>query len=240
MAAYWIKDIALEEEFTDDILGAFDDASLDEDEDENIVTIPTLTSSPDDAERTPICLPSQFSTDTLDGSFMHNFAKQERKLQEGQANNALQGLWLSLCWKSVLYRMALWLQKMKNGKSHPQKKIQDADTNARHYTWDIECFVPWTKSDFLKWKKFNYISDFARCKKLRTKTDFDLVIVQGQNWERNLITIVEENQEQKLNMLLENNIILAVRQKRKHFLILSLISTYRQKWKTKSDFDGQT
>ena len=80
VAAYWIKDIALEEEFTDDILDAFDDASLDEDEDENIVNVPTLTSSPDDTERTPICLPSQFSTDTLDGSFMHNFAKQERKL----------------------------------------------------------------------------------------------------------------------------------------------------------------
>ena len=35
------------------------------------------------------------------------------------------------------------------------------------------------KSDFLKFKKFNYILDFARCKKLRTKTDFDLVIVEG-------------------------------------------------------------
>ena len=92
MAAYWIKDIALEEEFTDDILDAFDDASSDEDEDENIVTVPTLMSSPDDTERTPICLLSQFSTDTLDGSFMHNFTKQERKLQEGQANIALQGL----------------------------------------------------------------------------------------------------------------------------------------------------
>ena len=107
MAAHWIKDIALEEEFTDNILDAFDDASLDEDEDENIVTVPTLTSSPDDAERTPICLPSQFSTDTLDGSFMCNFAKQERKLREGQANDTLQGLQLLLCWKSVLYQMAL-------------------------------------------------------------------------------------------------------------------------------------
>ena len=36
---------------------------------------------------------------------------------------------------------------------------------------------------FLKCKKFNYVSDFARYKKLRTKTDFDLVIVEGQNWE---------------------------------------------------------
>ena len=31
MVAYWIKDIALEEESTDDILDAFDDASLDKD-----------------------------------------------------------------------------------------------------------------------------------------------------------------------------------------------------------------
>ena len=34
------------------------------------------------------------------------------------------------------------------------------------------------KSGFLKCKKFNYISDFARCKKLRTKTDFYLVVVE--------------------------------------------------------------
>ena len=132
-AGYWIKDIALEEEFTDDILDAFDDASSDKDKDKNIVTIPTLTSSPDDAERTPICLPSQFSTDTLDGSFMRNFVKQERKLREGQVNDALQGLRLSLCRKSVLYRTALRPQKTKKGKSRPWKEIQDADANVRHY-----------------------------------------------------------------------------------------------------------
>ena len=39
-------------------------------------------------------------------------------------------------------------------------------------------------------------------------------------------------------MLLENNIIMAVRQKRKDILILSPISTHRQKGKTKSDFDS--
>ena len=128
--AYWIKDIALEEEFTGNILDTFDDAGSDEDD--NIITIPTLTSSPDDAERTLICLPSQFSADTLDSSFMHNFTKQERKLWEGQANDALQGLQLSLCQKSVLYWTALWLQTTKKGKSCPQKEIQDADANARH------------------------------------------------------------------------------------------------------------
>ena len=75
--AYWVKDIALEEELTDNILDAFDDASSDEDD--NIITIPTLMSSPDDAERMPIFLPSQFSADTLDSSLMHKI-KQERKL----------------------------------------------------------------------------------------------------------------------------------------------------------------
>ena len=35
------------------------------------------------------------------------------------------------------------------------------------------------KSNFLKGKKFNYVSDFARWKKLRTKTDYDLIIVEG-------------------------------------------------------------
>ena len=78
VVAYWIKDIAQEEEFANNILDAFDDASSDKDEE--IITVPTLMSSPDDAERMLICFPSHFSADTLDGSFMHNFAKQERKL----------------------------------------------------------------------------------------------------------------------------------------------------------------
>ena len=46
-------------------------------------------------------------------------------------------------------------------------------------TWDIKPFVPWTKSNFLKGKKFNCVSDFARWKKLGTKTDFDLILVEG-------------------------------------------------------------
>jgi hypothetical protein len=39
---------------------------------------------------------------------------------------------------------------------------------------------------FLKCKKFEYVSDFARCKKLRTKTDFDLVFVEGSKLETKL------------------------------------------------------
>ena len=35
------------------------------------------------------------------------------------------------------------------------------------------------KSDSLKCKKCNYVLDFAICKKLRTKTNFDLVIFEG-------------------------------------------------------------
>ena len=48
----------------------------------------------------------------------------------------------------------------------------------------------------------------------------------GQNWERQLW---KKNQEKKMNMLLENNIILEVRQKQERILILSTISTHRQK-----------
>ena len=62
----------------------------------------------------------------------------------------------------------------------PNGKVQAPwmDTDTR----DIKLFVPWMKSDFLKCKKFNNVSVFARCKKLRTKTDFDLVIVEGSKF----------------------------------------------------------
>ena len=49
-------------------------------------------------------------------------------------------------------------------------------------SFSMECQVPYTwdiKPNFIKCKKSIYVSDFAGCKKLRTKTDFDLVIVEG-------------------------------------------------------------
>ena len=78
MVAYWIKDIALEEEFTNNILDAFDDAGSDEDK--KIIIVP----SQDDTERTLICFPSHFTTDTQDSLFMCNFAKQERSFEKGR------------------------------------------------------------------------------------------------------------------------------------------------------------
>ena len=67
----------------------------------------------------------------------------------------------------------------------------------------------------------NLIMFLARCKKLRTKTNFDIVIVEGSK----LKTKSDYNKikKKKLNMLLENNVILAARQKQEHILILSLI-----------------
>ena len=70
-------------------------------------------------------------------------------------------------------------------KTHDWRMLLYLEQNAVLYiifycdTWDIKPFVPWTKSNFLKGKKFNCVSDFARWKKLRTKTDFDLILVEG-------------------------------------------------------------
>ena len=75
---------------------------------------------------------------------------------------------------------------------------------------------------------------------MRTKTDFDLVIVEGSKLGTKSDYNCRRKSRKNLNTLLENNIILAVRQKRKHILILSPISAHRQKGKTKSDFDGRT
>ena len=71
--------------------------------------------------------------------------------------------------------------------------------------------------------------DFARCKKLRTKTDFDLVIIEGSKLGTKSDSNCGKFQEENLNTLLENNMILAVRQKQEHILILRPILTHRQK-----------
>ena len=55
---------------------------------------PTL--STDQPERAPILLPSQFGKDTLNHLAIIPFTKQEIKLREGQANDALDGLRLAL------------------------------------------------------------------------------------------------------------------------------------------------
>ena len=69
--------------------------------------------STDQPERAPILLPSQFGKDTLNHPAIIPFAKQEIKLREGQANDALDGLWLALSRKSVLFRTDLQHKKNK-------------------------------------------------------------------------------------------------------------------------------
>jgi hypothetical protein len=123
--------MALDEEFVDNAAETFDEDALDEDE--NIFITPTLTSGPDDPEKTPICLPSHFHVDTFSDRSMRTFVKQEIKLREGQANDALQGLRLCLSRKSVLYRMGLRPQKTKKGKARPRQDISEADANVRHF-----------------------------------------------------------------------------------------------------------
>ena len=72
--------------------------------------------------------------------------------------------------------------------------------------WDIEFFVPCTKSDFLQYKKFNYVWDFSRCGILKTKLGIIIIIIYETRSDYNHGTI-------SFNMLLGNNIILAERQK---------------------------
>lgn len=105
----------------------------DDDDGENVFIVPTLTSGPDDAERTPIFFPSQFSTATSQTNSMHRYALQEISLREGQANDALQGLRLALSTKSVMFRTDLRHQKKKKGKTRAWANIHNIDRSARHF-----------------------------------------------------------------------------------------------------------
>ena len=130
-AAYWIKDVALQEEFDDNAPEAFEDANSDSDVHISITT--TLRTGPDDPEKMPICLPSNFGSNALRDRTMRAFVKQEINLQEGQANNALWGPCLSLSRKLVLYRTSLRHQKTKKGKTCSRQEIHEVDANAKHF-----------------------------------------------------------------------------------------------------------
>ena len=75
-----------------------------------------LTLFTDEPERAPILLPLQFGQDTINHLAILPFAKQEIKLREGQANDALDGLWLALSRKSVLFWTDLQQKKTKKGR----------------------------------------------------------------------------------------------------------------------------
>ena len=87
-------------------------------------------------------------------------------------------LWHRMNWKSKHRVGGDWIQRFKSRNARERLELLSLH-RIPTYTWDIKPFAPWTKSDFLKHKKFKYVPDFARCKKLRTKTDFDLVFVEG-------------------------------------------------------------
>ena len=92
-----------------------------------------LALSSDEPEKVPILLPSQFGRDTLNHPAIAPFAKQEIKLREGQANDALDGLWLALSRKSVLFRTDLQYKKTKKGKTRSWVEINEVSRTARHF-----------------------------------------------------------------------------------------------------------
>ena len=92
---------------------------------------PTL--STDQPERAPILLPLQFGKDTLNHPVIIPFTKQEIKLREGQANDALDGLRLALSRKSVLFHTDLQHKKTKQGKSWSCAEINEVSWTARHF-----------------------------------------------------------------------------------------------------------
>lgn len=128
-AAYWLKGISLDKDSTE-----YESEISDFSDEDNQETIGlSFCSDPDDAEKMAICLPSSFGSNTLKLPFMQTFLKQEIKLREGQANDALQGLRLALCRKSVLFQTDLWHQNTKKGKTRSWQEIHQVNRTAQHF-----------------------------------------------------------------------------------------------------------
>ena len=135
VAAYWIKDVALQEEFIYNSTNGSEDSDDDNsDYSENGLVTSTLLSGPKDLERVPICLPSHFRRETIHDRSICTFVQLELELWEGQANDALQGIHLSLNRKSVLYCTSLRHQKLKKGKTQSWQEIHKVASTANHFS----------------------------------------------------------------------------------------------------------
>ena len=134
VAAYWIKDVALQEEFVYNSTNSSKDSDDDNsDYSENGLVTSILLSGPKDPERVPICLPSHFRRETIHDRSICTFVQLELKLWEGQANDALQDFHLSLSRKSVLYCTSLHHQKLKKGKTQSWQEIHKVASTANHF-----------------------------------------------------------------------------------------------------------
>jgi hypothetical protein len=85
------------------------------------------------AEAQPLPFPSNLGM-TVDQEGSHStFAKQEKTLRIGQANDALQGVRLGLSRKSVIFREDLRKSKTKTRKLRSWDQIIMVDINVRHH-----------------------------------------------------------------------------------------------------------
>src|SRR6202011_939983 len=85
------------------------------------------------AEAQPLILPSNLGMTVGDGEGSSKFAKQEKMLRIGQANDALQGVRLGLSRKSIIFREDLQKAKMKTKKLRSWDRIVSVDINVRHH-----------------------------------------------------------------------------------------------------------
>ena len=107
-----------------------EDSSMEEDD--------VISSSPwiDDwtSETQPLLLPSNLGMriDKPEGS--QKFAQQEKTLRIGQANDALQAIWLGLSRKSIIFREDLRKARTKTRKLRSWDQIIMVDFNVQHHS----------------------------------------------------------------------------------------------------------
>jgi hypothetical protein len=68
-------------------------------------------------ENTVICLPSSFEQDDIERLGLHDLAKQEMELRQGQANDSLMGLRMALGHKAIVYRTKVRTAATSHGKT---------------------------------------------------------------------------------------------------------------------------
>jgi hypothetical protein len=110
----------------------FSDSDDDDDEERDNVFV-TETKDPGVAEQLPLLLPSNLGLEVCQQHGYAGFVSKEKTLSVGQANDALQGLRLSLSHKAVIFREGVRIARTKTRKTRAWDQVLMVDVNVQHH-----------------------------------------------------------------------------------------------------------
>src|SRR5580700_9507797 len=90
-------------------------------------------------ENTALCMPSSLTPEDIERLGLQSLADQELKLQEGQANDCLMGLWMALGHKAVLFCTKMRNSSTSVGKTRAWDDVKAVNVKVNKHARGYRC-----------------------------------------------------------------------------------------------------